>query len=207
MLDDDVPSDPHVSVHAKNVRLSTALNLLSDVAGVSWRHEVRGDKKTVHVGKKVAPGTGAWIMRSDGKGAKPFVFDRTEKFVIPKIEGDGPHVFIGPDNFKLDPRAKPGQPPVLHDIPFMNRLFDNGFTWTMPAGERSTFTCPHCHGKVVMVRMRQQPQCPKCGRTFEPGWQYCPADGAKRPTSPADWQYCPLCGKRVEIDKIEKGDK
>jgi hypothetical protein len=67
--------------------------------------------------------------------------------------------------------------------------------------ESSTFTCPHCSGKATVVGPRQQPKCPKCERTFQADWQFCPIDGTPRPTAPGAWQYCPLCGKRVETQR------
>ena len=69
--------------------------------------------------------------------------------------------------------------------------------------ERSTFNCPHCKGQTTVVRRRQQPKCTKCDRTFQTDWQFCPADGGKRPPDPGAWQYCPMCGKRVQGERAE----
>lgn len=69
--------------------------------------------------------------------------------------------------------------------------------------ERSTFNCPHCKGQTTVVRRRQQPKCTKCDRTFQTDWQFCPADGAKRPPDPGAWQFCPMCGKRVQGERAE----
>jgi hypothetical protein len=64
---------------------------------------------------------------------------------------------------------------------------------------RSTFTCPHCKGRATVLRSVQQPKCTKCERQFQPGWQFCPDDGTKRPAAASDWKFCPMCGKRVEM--------
>jgi hypothetical protein len=72
--------------------------------------------------------------------------------------------------------------------------------------ERSTFTCPHCKATNTVSRVRQQPKCPKCTRVFQPDWQFCPADGAKRPAGPSDWKYCPSCGKQVTPPKAQEGN-
>lgn len=69
--------------------------------------------------------------------------------------------------------------------------------------ERSTFTCPHCKGMTTLLRQRQQPKCTKCQRAFQSDWQFCPADGAKRPAAPNQWKFCPHCGKDVKIEKSE----
>lgn len=67
--------------------------------------------------------------------------------------------------------------------------------------ERSTFTCPHCKGTTTLLRQRQQPKCTKCSRAFQADWQFCPADGAKRPATPSQWKFCPHCGKDVKVEK------
>ncbi|HEU4753411.1 MAG TPA: hypothetical protein VFU47_09925 [Armatimonadota bacterium] len=69
--------------------------------------------------------------------------------------------------------------------------------------QRSTFTCPHCKNQATVLRQRQAPKCPKCNRVFQPEWQFCPADGTKRPATTDDWRFCPFCGKRVETEKSE----
>jgi hypothetical protein len=67
--------------------------------------------------------------------------------------------------------------------------------------QRSTFMCPHCKGQATVLRQSAPPQCPKCNRLFQADWQFCPADGTKRPAQSSDWKFCPLCGKRVDIEK------
>jgi hypothetical protein len=76
------------------------------------------------------------------------------------------------------------------------------------AGEqRLSLECPHCKVKNTIIRQRSQPKCPKCTRTFQSDWQFCPADGTKRPADPNEWKFCPNCGKKVDVEKasIEGG--
>lgn len=67
--------------------------------------------------------------------------------------------------------------------------------------QRSTFTCPHCKGQATLLQTRRaQPACPKCQRTFQSDWQFCPSDGTKRPAATTGaWRFCPLCGKTVSL--------
>jgi hypothetical protein len=205
ILDDDVPGDARVTLRAKNVRLSSVLNVLADVSGVNWRQEVRNEKKSIHIGKKVSSGVSSFILRTS-PGAQG-----GGKFFVP---GGPNHLFPGGQGGALTlPRHGgagsggsffvPGTP----GVPTVKGFGSNSFVVSPLIGQRTTFSCPHCKGKTTMIRVRQQPQCPKCSRTFEGDWQYCPADGTKRPSSPSSWQYCPLCGKRVEVEKSDAGNE
>src|ERR1051325_7248496 len=49
-IDGDVP-DASITVHAKNVRFSTALELITEAAGIHWRVESRDRKAHYTVGK------------------------------------------------------------------------------------------------------------------------------------------------------------
>lgn len=53
VMDEDVPQDARVSLRAANVRLSTALDVISQSAGVNWRIETKGGKPVVRIGKSV----------------------------------------------------------------------------------------------------------------------------------------------------------
>ena len=48
-----------------------------------------------------------------------------------------------------------------------------------------------------MIRKVETPKCPKCERAFQPSWQFCPYDGARRPASETTWKACPFCGRQV----------
>jgi hypothetical protein len=69
---------------------------------------------------------------------------------------------------------------------------------------RTSVTCPHCKGRVTAIRTRTAPSCPKCSRVFQSNWEFCPADGTKRPEDKSEWKHCPLCGKEVDFSKAEK---
>lgn len=165
-IDDDVSDTSRVSLRASDVRFSTALDLVTQAAGIGWRSEIKDSKRMIRVGKAVSGG-------NFGVFVNPPVGD-----LLRNIEG------WTNQRFQFSPN---------NDLSY--RLF-------LPE-QRSTFTCPHCKGKVTMLGGRQQPKCPKCDRTFQSDWQFCPVDGAKRPPAPGAWHYCPLCGKQVDTDKNE----
>lgn len=167
-LDKDVSDDARISIRAKNVKFATALDLITQTAGVRWGREKRDSKTLFRVGKSVrSDNTIAWA------GLDTFLKPHLE--ALPRIgsfyEKEG-------------------------NIPFISYALAT-------SEERSTFTCPHCKGQTTALRQRQQPKCPKCSRTFQSGWQFCPIDGAKRPPAPGGWKFCPLCGKAVEMEKQE----
>jgi hypothetical protein len=165
-IDDDVPDTARVTLRAHDIRLSTALDVVTQTAGIGWTSEMKDAKRMIHVGKSI---------RGGGYGV----------YIAPQV-GDLLHNLEGLTNqrFQFPPNSD-----------FAYRLF-------LPE-QRSTFTCPHCKGQVTMLGSRQQPKCPKCGRTFQSDWQFCPADGTKRPPAPGVWHYCPLCGKPVDTEKNE----
>jgi hypothetical protein len=166
-IDDDVPDTTRVTVRARDVRLFTALDLVTQAAGIGWAAEAKDSKPMIHVGKSVR-GSGIY-----GVYARQQVGD-----LLHNLNG------LTNQRFQFSPNS---------DLSY--RLF-------LPQ-QQSTFTCPHCKGKVTMLGSRQQPKCPKCDRTFQADWQFCPADGTKRPPAPGAWHYCPLCGKQVDTDKNE----
>src|SRR5207249_4488782 len=52
-VDDDVPDTSRVTVRAHDVRLSTALDLVTQASGIGWASETKDSKRTIHVGKSV----------------------------------------------------------------------------------------------------------------------------------------------------------
>lgn len=57
LLDDDIPQDKRVTLKVSDCRLSTVLDLLTQAAGVGWRHETKEGKVLIHVGRKVRRST------------------------------------------------------------------------------------------------------------------------------------------------------
>ncbi|MBM3457234.1 MAG: hypothetical protein FJX77_01690 [Armatimonadetes bacterium] len=155
-VDADVPDQARVTIKARNVRLGTALDLISQAADAGWVMERRGQTERVRVGKSLP------------RSAANLLFDGS---VTPSFVSG-----IGPLNISAGGATR----------------------WDIGVDERATFQCPHCKGQATVLRRRQAPKCTRCERTFQPDWQFCPADGAKRPAEPGVWQYCPLCGKRVQ---------
>jgi hypothetical protein len=181
-VEEDVPGDPRVSIKAKNVRLETALDLVTESAGVGWRVESRmvsseasggagGDRRVSQTDKRTYR-IGKGYGRGGGFSLNPTMLRQFG------IEGAGPNA----------------------------RFFGQGVPyWFNGREERSTFTCPHCKATNTVSRVRQQPKCTKCTRIFQNDWQFCPADGAKRPAGPSDWKFCPSCGKGVQPPKPDAG--
>lgn len=65
-VDEDVPKEAKVTLKAKNIRLSTAMDLITQAAGVGWTREITDGKTTLRVGKTVRPG--AIILRNSLPG-------------------------------------------------------------------------------------------------------------------------------------------
>lgn len=111
--------------------------------------------------------------------------------------------------------SKGGRPPIVV-LPDGQRAFSFDFDnlaqnvpWVYrreTTEQRRTFTCPHCKGEATIVRQSQAAKCPKCARVFQSDWQFCPADGSKRPTTSRSWSFCPLCGKPVAASTPEPGE-
>lgn len=149
----DAPaSDVRISLRAEKIRLTTALDVICQAAGLDWQAAREGDKLRYHVGPQRA---GATVRRSVNPLATVLDFGRA-----------------------LDPAQ----------VEIRSLLRE----------QRHTFTCPHCKGQATVLRQNQSPKCAKCDRLFASDWQFCPADGSKRPPAPGQWQFCPQCGKRVE---------
>jgi DNA-directed RNA polymerase subunit RPC12/RpoP len=170
VVEKDVPEDSKITLRVKNVAFATALNAILDQAGVHSYQSVEMQAKDK------TPKTTFHITK--GKVARNYVSRLL----------NGAHAFTwSPSNlhdFTLGaPTALPSNPLIY------------GYSATE---QRSTFTCPHCKRQVTVLRQKQTPKCPQCGRTFQSDWKFCPFDGAKRPAdNAAEWQFCPYCGKRV----------
>jgi hypothetical protein len=173
----DVPDDVHLTVRARGISLRTALDLISQSAGAAWRFEQNNGKTVVHVGRTLPTVTIAVDFQA----------------------------LAAPVD--VAPGIKPAPEGTFSELlqNYGRALTPNGLLYQANgASERLTFTCPHCKGQTIMIRQQQQPKCPKCGRLFAADWQFCPADGTRRPSAPSEWRFCPLCGKAVE--PTEKAD-
>jgi predicted RNA-binding Zn-ribbon protein involved in translation (DUF1610 family) len=165
-VEGELPGDARVSLKAMNVKLGTALDLITQAAGVGWTQEKKEGKTVYRIGKN---------LKRDGTGLNLL-------FTTPEVRGLRTEPVL--PGVKLDWKA---DTPLIYSLSTTERM--------------STFTCPHCHGKVTVMRSATQPRCPKCGRVFQADWQFCPADGTKRPASPGAFKFCPLCGKPIEVEK------
>lgn len=180
-LDADVPREARVTVKAQNIQLHTALNLITEAAGVGWTVEQKlaaaltlpEDTSKEERAKLLAEA--AVVTYRVGKT----ISTRT---LLPRMLFHGKEGVVAP-SLQLSETLVP-------------------FT-VYGREERSTFTCPHCKQQSTMVRVKQQPKCPKCARVYQPEWQFCPADGTRRPAPPGEWRFCPACGKQVMPEKAE----
>jgi glutaredoxin len=94
-VDEDVPKDKKVTLKAKDIRLSTALDLISQAAGVGWAREIADGKTTIRVGKTVRSGSILWRNSVPGRGAfmLPPHIDISQMGPKIRIEGDSARIF------------------------------------------------------------------------------------------------------------------
>jgi hypothetical protein len=161
-VEGDPPASGKITLRAKNVTLSSVLDLLTESAGLGWSREIRNGVERFRVGKSVRSRVSSTMSFALPQGAMGALRPFTAEVVGPAMSN-----LTGGLNFS---------PSTVH----------------------STFRCSHCNGQTTIVRSQSQPRCPKCERTFQRDWQYCPADGTKRPATPAEFQFCPICGKKVQ---------
>ncbi len=176
-IDPDVTSDARVSLKAKGIRISTAMDVIAEAAGTNWGYEQKEKKTTLRLGK------GA--RRSPmffGDLATAHVHDVITK-VVPGVPGSG----------------------TVGELRFHGKNGVDVYVPSILSESRSTFNCASCKGQTTMIRINQQPKCTKCSRVFQNDWQFCPADGSKRPAPPSDWKYCPMCGKDAPAQKSDAG--
>lgn len=227
VVDADVSNEPRITIVAKHIRLSTALNMLTEAAEVKWGMAIeqkRGTTEkhlTYRIGKKVASTNLRWF---DVNGVQGLFGNEPNKW---NMEGNnfrlnyqelldkdgkikGYRAFPKLDGtLKIDPKSNLYKPLVLPQgnntlrsyFPADQNTYALGnrlITTNKVSETRATFTCPHCKQQVTVIHQHQTPKCEKCGRTFQDSWDFCPFDGAKRPvTANSDWQFCPLCGKKI----------
>lgn len=92
-VDEDVPKEAKVTLKAKNIRLSTAMDLITQAAGVYWTREITDGKTTLRVGKAVRPG--AIILRNSmpGRGSVTIPDIHLPRIDPDRFEGALPQVF------------------------------------------------------------------------------------------------------------------
>lgn len=175
-VDADVPGEARVTVKARDVRFHTALNLITEAAGVGWTVEQKVARQADPLQRIAAAGAGTYRIGKSVQGGMALS-----------------RILLHRDGSVTAPALK-----------FTDSLIPYA-VWGRE--ERSTFTCPHCKAQSTLVRVKNQPKCPKCERTYQPDWQFCPADGTKRPAPPAEWRFCPSCGKQVQPEKAQESGK
>jgi hypothetical protein len=183
-VEEDVPDEPRVTLRARGLRLSTALQLVLPEEGVRTTLFVKDGKGTLRVYK--VGGINAPLPKPGLN-----VLGGISSFRFP-LNADGTVTLPEklPDELKNFLQAHPDLN-LNAAVPYIMNLQE----------QRSTFRCPNCKGQSTVIRKADQPKCEKCNRVFMPDWQYCPADGTKRPAAASEWRFCPFCGKRVELEK------
>jgi hypothetical protein len=180
-LDADIPADVRVTVKARNVQLHTAVNLITEAGGVGWTLEQKL-ASAVSLPTDLPPAEREKRLADAMAGTYHVGKTITTRNLFSRVMVSGKDTVWSPSL----------------------RLSDSLLPYTLYGKEdRSTFTCPHCRQQSTMVRVKQQPKCPKCTRMFQPEWQFCPADGTRRPAIPGEWRFCPACGKQVMPEKAE----
>ena len=158
VINDDFPQDAKLSLSVSGVQVSTALDLITQSAGVRWAAEKRDNKIIVRVGRKV---TGSNLYyRGNGSGTS-FELNGLEF----NTDGDSPSIFVTP-NLPTMP-ALPAAP-----IIYQYRTSE----------QRSTFTCPRCGKKTTVVQKSTVGgAAAKTGTktTGHEDWHYCPYCGKK----------------------------
>jgi hypothetical protein len=197
IVDKELP-DRKISLKADNIKLTTALDLITQSAGLKWRADKQKDKTVYKIGKEIA--------------ASPHLsLDFTNATTILTDPATGRIRATYPNSLTtLDPNANK----ILYDtlttqnptvlMPGSTDLTSAGLYTANTLEERSTFICPHCKGQATVIRHRQIPKCPKCSREFLSDWQFCPFDGSKRPATASAWRFCPICGKEVEPEEPKR---
>jgi len=190
--ENDIPDDAKITLKLNNVRFGTALDALTESAGIGWQRQYTvKDKKAnliYKVGKKLKT---SGHMYSWPFGANPMITVPNAKVYQHLFDGNG-KTLVNPD-VSVNPRIN--IPNAGNSLALENTL--NGIYNLTTREDRHTFTCPYCGEQVTIIGKREAPKCEKCGRTFQNDWKFCPFDGTKRPASPDTWQFCPHCGKRV----------
>jgi hypothetical protein len=193
VIEKDVPQDARVTVHAKGLRVSTALDVVTQAANVGWSVET-----TYKPASKSADKTTTYhITRQSGRS----MYWTGNLALTPSLKAlttNGNQFYtVAPNQRTSDLWFTPNGKSLTFN---QNKDYSNYLYELVAPEKRSTFTCPHCKGQVTIVRKPHAVKCPKCGREMQPGWQFCPNDGTKRPADPGEWRFCPLCGKPIDVE-------
>lgn len=157
VIDEDFPKDAKLSLSISGVQVSTALDLITQSAGVHWTAEKRDNKTIVRVGKSVKSGN--FYYRSGGSsnfGLNGLEFNTSE---------GSPELFITPSAPAV--LSSPAPPAGARPLLYQYRTTE----------QRSTFTCPKCGKKSTIVQKNNT----KAGDTAaaHDNWHYCPFCGKK----------------------------
>ena len=151
ILDGDLPMNKTISLQMPEVPFSTALDVLTQTAGINWSREVRfaNDNKVPMM---------TYRITKTPRGSAMAVF----------------HPFAGTvdDGKVLFQYNSGGAPLAIADNDGIRKLIS-----IMIPEERLTFTCPHCHGKVAAMKPPHKETTASKAVNYH--WKFCPLCGKK----------------------------
>ena len=224
VLEKDVPADTRVTVVAKNIRLSTALDVLTDATGLNWNHQTvkKTDAKEAgfvfHIGKKVSrnlvyqwwnhnlPSMNSWNLQNDNYNTNGIQNNRIFfNDVAPRIQWNSNQ------RIRVNPQ-KPGDPPLLQGgriiekgalpDPLVNTKTLNGDVLFLP-GNGINLTNPYSTLGSTLIRtsdateVRSTFTCPHCKQQVTVIHQHqAPKCDTCGRVFHDDWQFCPFDGAK-----------
>lgn len=182
LLAPTIPADQRITAVLQNISFTTALNVLCESAGLSWRQE---DGVYVIAQRRAVLNSPATVNLT-----QPNLGSSRLSRSAPPLSL---HVPSGTAPLTLSRRNSLGGvlPPMSTTRPAILALSP---TLSVPV---FTFTCPHC--KKTATKTTAPVKCAKCGQTLQSGWTFCPYDGTEKPkNAQSEWKHCPFCGKEVK---------
>ncbi len=151
ILDSDLPMSKTISLQMPEVPFNTALDVMTQTAGINWSREVR------YANDSKAPVLTYRITKAP-RGSAMAVF----------------HPFAGTqdDGKVLFEYNSGGAPLALADNDGIRKLIS-----IMIPEERLTFTCPHCRGKVAAAKPPRKETT--ASKSINYHWKFCPLCGKK----------------------------
>ncbi len=168
LLAPTIPADQRITAVLQNISFTTALNVLCESAGLSWRQE-----------------EGVYVITQRVAAQNRDLAD----FFLRSYSAPNTR-FLQPSDFTRLWLNRRDQLPL--DSLSLNNLYR---TYALPS--TSTFTCPHCKKTATKttapVKCAKCGQTLQSGWTFCP---YDGTEKPKNAQS--EWKHCPFCGKEVK---------
>ncbi len=218
-VDSDVPETTKVTLKADNILLLTAINAIIESAGIGCTQNVNREvtnsngKQTattqIHLRFSKMPtaplgeGPISWLVNIP---ANAFETNRWSDSMLKAMGALHSNIGDGKIMLKNQITIPDGAADSTGKLRNFLAVLGDGskpYVYNLTTSEeRATFTCPHCHEQVTIIKKHVAPKCPTCGRTFQDDWKFCPVDGTKRPEDSGSWKFCPHCGKPVSWEEV-----